>query len=210
MIKVIQLPLGPIQTNCYILGCEQTGTAALIDPSWEGKGIVAAANEQGFEVSHILLTHTHFDHVGGLAEVKQLTNAPIYVHPDAVAMMKMADATANLWGFPMIPPPPADELLQVGQKLKVGKLELEVLYTPGHAPGHVCFYLPAYQLLFAGDVIFQQSIGRTDLPGGNYPLLMRSIREKLLVLPDETQILPGHGPITTIGEEKQFNPFLQE
>ena len=164
--------------------------------------------ENGWEVSHILLTHSHFDHVGGLAELKTATNAPIYIHPDAVAMLEMAEMAASRWNIPIIPPPPADKMLAEGDIIEVGKQKLEVLFTPGHAPGHVCFYLREHNVLFDGDVLFQQSIGRTDLPGGNYDLLMQSIVEKLLPLPDETHVLSGHGPATTIGQEKQWNPFL--
>ena len=207
-IKILQLPLGPLQTNCYVLACEETGKTAVIDPSDFGQKIADTVAENGWEVSHILLTHSHFDHVGGLAELKTATNAPIYIHPDAVAMLEMAEMAASRWNIPIIPPPPADKMLAEGDIIEVGKQKLEVLFTPGHAPGHVCFYLREHNVLFDGDVLFQQSIGRTDLPGGNYELLMQSIQEKLLPLPDETHVLSGHGPATTIGQEKQWNPFL--
>jgi glyoxylase-like metal-dependent hydrolase (beta-lactamase superfamily II) len=209
MIEILQLPLGPMQTNCYILACEDTLNAAVIDPSWNGRAIGATVEEKGWQVSHILLTHSHFDHVGGLAEVKEETNAPIYVHPDAVEMLQMAAALASRWGLQMPAPPPADELLSEGQSINVGQLKLHVLYTPGHAPGHVSFHLPDHQVLFDGDVLFQRGIGRTDLPGGNPDLLMQTIQNELMVLPDETQVFSGHGPATTIGDERQHNPFLQ-
>jgi hydroxyacylglutathione hydrolase len=210
MIDILQLPLGPLQTNCYILACQETMIAAVIDPSWNGRAIVATADERGYEISHILLTHSHFDHVGGLAELKAETAVSIYIHPDAVTMLAMANQAANHWGLAITEPPQPDEMLSDGQALTVGNIKLEVLFTPGHAPGHVAFYLPDYKVVFSGDALFQQGIGRTDLPGGDMPTLLTSIREKLLSLPDETRVLSGHGPATTIGDEKKWNPFLRE
>ena len=207
-MKILQMPLGPLQTNCYLLGCEETNSAAIIDPSAEGFAIEATAVEQGFIISHILLTHAHFDHVGGLTHLKQATNAPIYIHPDAVPMLNETSQSARFFGIDMPPVPPADEMLRAGQTIKVGNLQLEVLYTPGHAPGHVCFYLREHNVLFDGDVLFQGSIGRTDLPGGDYDTLIKSIRDHLLPMPDDTHVLSGHGPATTIGQERRTNPFL--
>jgi len=209
MIDILQLPLGPLQTNCYILACQETMKAAVIDPSWDGRSIVATADERGYEISHILLTHSHFDHVGGLADLKAETAVSIYIHPEAIPMLALAGQAASRWQMHIPEPPEADEMLRDGQTLTVGNIKLEVLYTPGHAPGHVAFYLPDYRVVFSGDALFQQSIGRTDLPGGDMATLLTSIREKLLPLPDETQVLSGHGPATTIGDEKGWNPFLK-
>lgn len=208
--QIFQLPLGPLQTNCYVLGCPDTRQAAVIDPSWDGRRIAQLVAEQGWTVSHILLTHAHFDHVGGLAELKEATGAPVYIHREAEAMLANAERSASLFQAPMIAPPPPDHYLQARQKLAVGNQELEVFYTPGHAPGHVCFYLAAYDVVFDGDVLFQGSIGRTDLPGGDTDVLMASIRDHLLTLPDETAVLSGHGPATTIGQERLTNPFLTD
>jgi len=208
MTTILQMPLGPLQTNCYLLGCDKTMEAAIIDPSWNGRAIAATATDQGFTITHILLTHAHFDHVGGLAELKQETNAPVYVHPEATDMLSDAFLSAAAWQIRIPPPPPADNMLTPGEIIQVGNLQLDVLFTPGHAPGHVSFYLRQENVVFDGDVLFNQSIGRTDLPGGDMPLLLQSIREQLLVMPDETHVLSGHGAATTIGQERASNPFL--
>lgn len=210
MVQVRQLSLGPLQTNCYLLGCEETFEAAVVDPSWDGRAIVATAEIDGWEITHILLTHSHFDHVGGLEEVKALTGAPIYIHADAVDMLKNTTMSAAFFGLRVSTPPPPDEYLFDGQDIQVGELSIKVMHTPGHAPGHVSFYLPDYRVLFDGDVLFQDAIGRTDLPGGDYDTLMETIQEKLLSLPDETKVFSGHGPATTIGQERRNNPFLQD
>lgn len=208
-IDIKQLPLGPLQTNCYFVGCTQTKSAAIIDPSWNGSELAKFVIDSGYTLTHILLTHTHFDHIGGLADLKAAIDAPIYVHPDAVNMMKFGATSAQRFGINMADAPPPDQLLAEGDVIEVGNLKLDVLYTPGHAPGHVSFYLKGYDVLFDGDVLFQGSIGRTDLPGGNFTQLMDSIQSVLLPLPDETQVLSGHGPVTTIGAERHQNPFLQ-
>lgn len=208
MLTIHLMTLGPLQTNCYLVGCDATMNAAIIDPAWDGRRIAAAAAERGWTVTQILLTHAHFDHVGGLAELKEMTGAPIYTHAEAAEQLRMADRAAALWGFQLDAPPEPDVLIEEGQVIEVGQLRLEVLLTPGHAPGHVSFYVRDDGVLFDGDVLFQQGIGRTDLPGGDYALLMKSIREQILTLPDETSIYPGHGAPTTVRDERELNPFL--
>lgn len=209
MVQVLMMTLGPIQTNCYVLACEQTGRAAVIDPAWDGRAIAAALDEQGWDLTHILITHAHADHVGGLAQLKEVSDAPVYMHREALPMLESVSMTAAMVMGVRIPQPgPPDHYLTEGETLQVGRVTLRVLYTPGHAPGHVSFYAPDHGLLFSGDVLFEQSIGRTDLPGGDYETLLNSIKTQLLVLPDETQVFAGHLRPTTIGAERQHNPFL--
>lgn len=209
MLEIQMLPLGPLQTNCYLAACTETEEAAVVDPAWDGEAIAAAAADEGWTITHILLTHAHFDHVGGLSELKEATGAPIFIHPDAVEMLRNAPQAASMWGLQVPEPPAADEMVAAGQTIAVGELSLHVLLTPGHAPGHVSFYLPEHDALFDGDVLFQQGIGRTDFPQSDHATLMRSIREELLTLPDHTRVFPGHGNPTTIGDERRRNPFLQ-
>lgn len=203
------LTLGPVQTNCYVLTCLQTLQTAVIDPSAEGRGIAAMLREQGLQLTHILLTHTHFDHVGGLGQLKEeFPLVPIHCHPDAVGMLTQAPMQAALFGVQMPATPAPDQMLAAGDVLHVGRLTLKVLYTPGHAPGHVSFYLADQNVLFDGDVLFAGSIGRTDLPGGDFATLIDVIQQEFLTLPDETHVLSGHGGPTTIGAERRGNPFL--
>jgi glyoxylase-like metal-dependent hydrolase (beta-lactamase superfamily II) len=210
-VQVLQLPLGPLQTNCYVLACNTTGEAVVIDPAWDGRGIAQTIADHGWRLRAVWLTHAHFDHVGGLAELHSAApELPIAIHADALPMLRLAAHSAQAWGIGLEQPADPSEHLRGGQRLLLGDLEVTVLYTPGHAPGHVCFYLADHDLLFDGDVLFQQSIGRTDLPGGDFDVLMASIRDELLVLPDETVVLSGHGQATTIGEERRSNPFLVE
>lgn len=208
MIQIVQLPLGPLQTNCYIMACDETNEAAVIDPSWNGRGIAEVIAEKGWQLTHILLTHAHFDHVGGLADLKRASDVPIYGHAAMATMLALAPQAAQRFQIAIEQPPPVDTFISEDDPIRVGNITLNPLYTPGHAPGHLTFYSPEHGVAFVGDALFQQSIGRTDLPGGDYATLINSIRDKLLVLPDETQVLSGHGPATTIGREKEWNPFL--
>jgi len=207
-MQIQVIPVGPLQTNCYLAVCPESQAAAIVDPGWSGEELYNLVQREKLELKAILLTHAHFDHVGGAAALKRLSNAPLLAHPDSELLLRNAHHHAQAWGFQVDPTPKLDGGLAEGQIIEVGTLRLEVLYTPGHAPGHVCFYQARAGVLFDGDVLFKGGIGRTDLPGGNYARLMKSIREKLLTLPDDTAVYSGHGPATTIGNERRGNPFL--
>jgi glyoxylase-like metal-dependent hydrolase (beta-lactamase superfamily II) len=208
-LQILQLPLGPIQTNCYIAADAATGDAVVIDPGWDAPRVMQALEERHWQCRHVLLTHAHFDHLGAVAECVRATDAPFGIHPAELPLMR-ARGGAAAFGFDLPPLPEPDVLLVPGEALTAGSLRFEVLFVPGHTPGHVAFYAPAGGVIFSGDVLFQQGIGRTDLPGGDYATLMESIRSVLLPLPDETVVCSGHGPLTTIGAERRENPFLAD
>lgn len=200
--------LGQLQCNASLLGDEETREAFVIDPGEGPRPLIDAIKEGGWRVKEILFTHAHIDHVAGALEVQQLTGAPVAMHP---ADLGLYDSLPEQAAWVGIPPPPRVEIahwLEEGEELACGALRLKVLFTPGHAPGHVSFYLAEQAMIISADVLFRASIGRTDLPGGNHLQLLESIRAKLLTLPDETRVIAGHGPATTIGLERRTNPFL--
>jgi hydroxyacylglutathione hydrolase len=201
------LPVGPLQTNCYIVGCEKTRLAAIIDPGDEAERILEVIQDSGLTVTHILLTHAHFDHIAAVNEVMKVTGAPLALHPDDLFLLNAGGGSIF---FGLQPPPIPDPTIRLaaGQEISIGELTLHVLHTPGHTPGHVTFHEPNERVVFDGDVLFAQGIGRTDLPGGSYETLMRSINQQLMTLPDETVVYSGHGPATTIGRERASNPWL--
>ena len=204
---VKQLPLGPIQTNCYIAGCEETKEGVIIDPSAEPEQIMAEINNLGLTVKYGLLTHAHVDHMMANAGVVEATGAPLALHPLDLPLLRN-NGGASFFGMQVPQSPEPDMELAEGDSITFGTHTFEVLYTPGHTPGHVSFYEANVGIIFDGDVLFASGIGRTDLPGGDYETLMTSINEKLMVLPDETYVCSGHGPVTTIGRERQSNPWL--
>jgi hydroxyacylglutathione hydrolase len=209
-MKIEAVSVGPLQTNCYLVTCPETLASVIIDPGWSGEELSELVVDNGFDLKALLLTHAHFDHVAGAAALKRLTGVPVLAHADSAPLLLDNHRHASFWGFRIEPAPGLDGELAEGQIVQVGRLALEVLCTPGHAPGHVCFYERAAKTLFDGDVLFQGGIGRFDLPGGDYSLLMQSIQEKLLTLPDDTAVYPGHGPATTIGDERRWNPYLRD
>jgi len=205
---VKMLCVGLLQTNCYIVGCEDTKEAAIIDPGGDAKLILAEVERLGLKIKYVINTHGHFDHTLANKGVVNATGASLAIH-SADAPMLTEGGGALFFGIMGKASPPADMILDEGQVLTVGKIELQVLHTPGHSPGSICLYNEEEGVLFDGDILFNMGIGRSDLPGGNYRVLMESI-QKLLTLPDETTVYPGHGPATTIGRERRSNPFLSQ
>ena len=204
---VKMLPVGPLQANCYIAGCEKTRQAVVIDPGDEAQRILRAIQDLGLTATAILLTHAHFDHMAAADDLAQATGLPVAVHPDDLPLLKDGGGAA-LFGLPPVPTPSQVTSLATDQEIAIGEITLRVLHTPGHSPGHVCFHQPAERIVFDGDVLFASGIGRTDLPGCSHEALMRSINEQLMTLPDDTTVYPGHGPATTIGHERATNPWL--
>jgi len=198
-----------VQTNTYLIADEQSGEAAVIDPSDQGELIVSEAERRGWRIGNIWLTHAHFDHLGGAAAVADRTNPPppVALHQDDYPLWRMQGG-APYFGLRIDPGPEPTIDLHHGQILHLGSNQLEVRHAPGHTRGHVMFYCAADSVLFCGDVIFQGSVGRTDLPGGDLDTLIASIRSQVLTLPDETRLLSGHGLETWVGEERRYNPFL--
>jgi hydroxyacylglutathione hydrolase len=203
------LPVGPLQCNCSILGDETSGEAIVVDPGDDIPRIMAILARHKLTVKQILITHAHIDHIAGAARLKQLTGAPILYNQRDLPLVKMMDVQAGWLGMPTPEVHAPDDTLDEGRIIAVAGISGNILHTPGHTQGSVCLHLPTESLLLAGDTLFAGSVGRTDLPGGDGPMLIRSIHEKLLPLPDETVVIPGHGPRTTIGDEREMNPFLQ-
>ncbi len=201
-------PVGPIQANCYIVGDEDSRKGVVIDPGDEVEKILSHIHEHDLDVTLILNTHGHFDHVGGNKKLKEATGAKIAIHPDDAHYLDKLSESAAVWGMTAENSPPPDLLLSDGQILEVGGLKFKVLHTPGHSPGSVSFVMEDAQIVFTGDLIFAGSIGRTDFPGGDYNTLIQSVREKIFPLGDEFRVLSGHGPVTTVGHEKVHNPFF--
>jgi len=202
----------PFMKNGFLLGCERTHEAVLIDPGDEVRDLLAAATQHGLEITNILLTHAHVDHVSGVAEAKRKTAAPIWLHEEDVFLYDRAVSHGMLFGIRVEQPPPVDVFYEPGQTITFGDYDVTWHHTPGHCPGGVCLQVgkrgDRATELFVGDTLFAGSIGRTDLPGGDYNTLIRSITTVLFTFRDDARVHPGHGPDTTIGEERRTNPFL--
>ena len=204
------LPVGPLECNCSIVAGEDSKTAVVVDPGADIDAIEDLLERRGLAVEAILFTHAHLDHIGEAWRLRESTGAPTYLHPADTPLLQGLAQQAEWMGLPPPKITPIDHGLEDGQQLRLGGLDFQVLTTPGHSPGSVSFYLPAERTLLGGDTLFRSSVGRTDLFGGDAAQLMASIRLKLLPLGDDTRVLPGHGPATTIGEERRHNPFLRE
>lgn len=206
------LTVGPFAENSYILGDEETGDGILIDPGHDPKAILARVKELKLTISAIVNTHAHIDHVGGVEEVQRRLGVPFALHRKELPLLEALPMQAQMFGLPPIRVPQVDDWLTAGQRLKVGGIDITVIETPGHSPGSVTLKVERAGVegldLIAGDVLFAGSIGRTDLPGGDYDTLIRSITGQLFPLGDECRVWPGHGPDTTIGAERRTNPFV--
>ena len=205
------LPVGWLQCNCSVLGDPATREALVVDPGDDVEKILEVLNRHQLTVKAIVITHAHIDHVGGAAKLKQLTGAPILMNDADRWLLENVEMQAGLIGMPSPPKAEMDEPLRAGQVIRWGEsFKAEILETPGHTPGSICLYLPEPEkLLVAGDTLFAGSIGRTDLWGGSLEAILRSLHGQILSLQDDTKVLCGHGPLTTIGEERRSNPFLQ-
>jgi hydroxyacylglutathione hydrolase len=205
-------PVGPIQANCVLLGDRETGVLAIIDPGEEGEHIMARIEASALRPVMVLHSHGHLDHAGGTADLMRRLpeGIPIGLHRDDLPLYQSVAMQGRMFGLEVEEPPPPDLWLEHGQRLALGGLSLEVRHTPGHSPGGVCFVVhgAAEPLVVVGDVLFAGSIGRTDLMGGSFPVLEQSIREQLYTLPDDTRVICGHGPDTTIRRERTGNPFV--
>ena len=200
--------VGPLQCNCTLLGDEDAGEAIVVDPGDEINRIYSRIAELGLKLKQILVTHAHIDHVGGALKLKGLTGAPILLNQNDLPLLKMMDAQAAWVGVPTPEVTAPDASLEDGMQVGLERYPAHVLHTPGHTQGSVCLHFEPLKLVIAGDTLFAGSIGRTDLPGGNSHQIIESIESRLMALPDETRVLPGHGSATTIGAERNSNPFL--
>jgi glyoxylase-like metal-dependent hydrolase (beta-lactamase superfamily II) len=202
------LPVGPLQCNCSIIGDEATRQAMVIDPGDDIDDVLAILGKHNLEVKQIVITHAHIDHVGGAMKLRAATGAPILLNQNDLALLKMLDAQAAWVGMAAPGQVEIDQSVGNADTVQAGSLSANVLETPGHTEGSICLYFPAESKLIAGDTLFAGSIGRTDLPGGSFEKIIRSLHQTVLALPDDTVVVPGHGPLTTIGEERESNPFL--
>ncbi len=208
-IEIKGLTLGPIQTNCYIVGDTDSGQAVVIDPVDAADVILRTVQDAGWTVREILATHGHFDHIMASAALKAQTGAPFRIHQADLPLVQSMPQRVRQWlGVDVPPAAEPDGFVQEGDAITVGAITLDVLFTPGHAPGHVSYVLRGAETVFSGDVLFRGSVGRTDLPGADHDTLLASIRDRLLPLGDDVAVMPGHMEPTTIGHERQHNPFL--
>lgn len=210
MLVVRHAVVGPFAANCYLAACRRTGEALLVDPGGDVARALGMRAPEGFRVVRIFCTHGHVDHVAGAAEAKRLTGAPLEIHPADEGWLAAVPSQAEMFGFEAAEAPTAELHAEDGETIRFGDLEAKVLHTPGHSAGSSCLWFPSTGVVFTGDTLFAGSVGRTDLPGGDFEALASSIRGKLLGLGDDVRFYPGHGPAGTIGEERRSNPFVGE
>ncbi|WDE97068.1 MBL fold metallo-hydrolase [Lentisphaera profundi] len=209
--KIITFPVGLYQCNCSIIYCSETKEAILIDPGSEAEVILKKINDRGLSIKAVIHTHAHLDHFGATHEVSQSTKSEVYLHKDDKQLWDIADLQAEMLGLPKCPHANIDHFIEDSQSFHFGEFKLEAIHTPGHSAGSTCFKIENgdEQLLFSGDTLFKRGVGRTDLPTGDSRVIAKSIKEKLYTLDIDTQVIPGHGPNTIIGEEKKQNPFIK-
>jgi len=205
-LVIHQLSVGPLQVNCYLVACQKTRDAMVIDPGEEGLRILQLAKSEGFAIRKVVNTHGHFDHIGANQQVVESSGASLLLHAADLPLLQNARNHAEVYGLTVAPSPAPDRLLDQGDTIELGEHSFSVFHVPGHSPGGICLLSDGH--LFVGDVLFAGSIGRTDLPGGDFDALVEGVRERLFGLPDETVVHPGHGPDTTIGQERRMNPFV--
>jgi hydroxyacylglutathione hydrolase len=210
MLEIVPLILSPVATNAYLIANPETGEAAVIDPAWDGHLIAAEAKQRNWHIGQLWITHAHFDHIGGAGDLVHALDTPpiIALHPDD-RLLWDNQGGAGLFGFRLPASPTPTLNLDHGQHLHLGHTVFDVRHTPGHTPGHCIFYCAEAGVCFCGDLIFRNSVGRTDLPGGDWDALVESIRSQVFTLPDNTRLLSGHGPETTVEQEKSSNPFVR-
>jgi glyoxylase-like metal-dependent hydrolase (beta-lactamase superfamily II) len=206
-MQILRMEVGSLGTNCYIIWCEETKKAAVIDPGGDAAAILTKIRDEKLAVEYIINTHGHGDHIGAVSKVKQATNAAVLIHAADADMLISSAKNLSMYMGPGITCDPADRTVREGDVVSFGSVSLTVLETPGHTAGGICLLTEG--VVFSGDTLFAESIGRTDFPGGSYSQLINSIRQKLMVLPDDYTVYPGHGPSTTIGWERKRNPFIQ-
>ncbi len=199
--------VGPLEVNCYILGCEDTKEAAIIDPGDNADEIIKVLEKADLKPVYIINTHAHFDHIGSVSAVQEHYNIDFLLHEEDLFLVNNTSTQAKAFGFDPIPKPDVNKFVNDGDKISLGNKVIDVIHTPGHSPGCVCYLID--NNVFVGDTLFAGSIGRSDLPGGSHETLINSIKEKLFPLEDSTIVYPGHGPSTTIDAEKKHNPFLK-
>lgn len=202
------LPVGPLRCNCSIIGDENTREAMVIDPGDDIEDVLTVLQKHGLTVKQIIITHAHIDHVGGAMKLRATTGAPILLNENDYALLQMLDEQAAWIGMAAPEKVEIDQNARPADTVKAGSLAAQIIHTPGHTEGSICLYFATEKRLIAGDTLFAGSVGRTDLPGGSFDKLIRSLHEKVLTLPDETVVVPGHGSLTSIGEERESNPFL--